>query len=238
MAATHSIRSIGPNAIVAELRRHPRITYQELIQSDEALERLRNSLLPLVPFGDAAYHDVLAILDWDHRLPSRVVILRIYAYYSARALQRGIAQLKMRSAEIDIDDKFPEFDVPDYSGLAADEAYEADLEPDGTISKIRLTSPWRRDIDAEHARTAVRLTRESEQFKQMLKSVPSTRPDHLGDLEALAWTPPCETQLDKWTLDVWYLLHLDTATGKGHSFLVDLDEGQVVGTREFIVQAT
>ena len=125
--------------------------------------------------------------------------------------------------------------MPDYAGLNADEAYEADVEADGSISRVRLVSAWRREIEGESSRVAVKIARSSSQFKQLVAES-HARPDYLGDLEAVSWTPPCESEHGTWTIDCWYLLYLDASVGKGRSFLIDVKKKDVVGVREFVVR--
>lgn len=228
---------LTPEQIVTTLKRHPRIEYQNLVMSSEELSRLRNSLPELAPFGGARYAGVLPVIDWDHRLPSRLIILRVYAYYSETSLRAGLAELESRIHQIKAQDRFPEFDVSDFSGISADEAYEAELAQDATMQRIRLVSIWRREISLEVSRNAVNIVRSSEQFQRLSEETRDHRPDYLGDLEAVSWTPPCESNLGNWTIDVWYLMHLDTEVGKGRSFLVDLEQNQVVGVREFVVRS-
>ena len=62
------------------------------------------------------------------------------------------------------------------------------------------------------------------------------RPAHLGDLEAVSWTPPCESEHQEWTLDVWYLQAFDGRVGTGRSFLVDVKQSTVVAVRDFSVR--
>jgi hypothetical protein len=229
--------TLSTQEILTGLHRHPRVAYQKLGESSEDLKRLADSLVPLVAFGDASYHGGLAVLDWDHRLPSRGCILRMLAYYTEEAMEASRQQIEARSKLISARDRYPEFDVPDFSGLIADEAYEAEVNLDGSVARIRLISPWRRDIGPEEGRSSVNITRESPRFRKLLEEGCEERPECLGDLEAVAWTPPCETNFQRWTVDVWYLTHLDTAIGRGQSFLVDLHERKVVGVREFVVRA-
>lgn len=231
-------RHLTPEQVVAALRRHPRVAHQKLVETPEDLARLRGSLPELVPFGGAKYEGVLPIIDWDHRLPSRSVLLRIYAYYSEATLRAGLTEVTARSQQISAQDRFPEFDVPDFAGLTGDEAYEAELDQQGTVLKIRLVSAWRREIEQQVGRAAVQAARGSEQFKKLAAETRGQRPDYLGDLEAVSWTPPCESNLGNWTIDVWYLMYLDASVGKGRSFLVDLDKRQVVGVREFVVRSS
>jgi len=228
---------MDPKKVIAALRRHPRVAFQALVASEEVLARLEASLPELVAFGGAAYEGILPVVDWDHRLPSRVVTLRLYAYYSAATLRAGEAELQTRTQQIQAQDRYPEFDVPDFSGLTADEAYEAEIDETGEAQKIRLVSAWRREIDPQVGHAAVQVVRNSEQFHSLAEETREQRPDYLGELEAVSWTPPSESNLGVWTIDVWYLMYLDASVGKGRSFLVDLDRRQVVGVREFVVRS-
>jgi len=223
--------------ILASLQRHPRIVYQEIAGDNDDVERLRRTMPPLVPFGDRSYHGILPMIDWDHRLPTKTAILRIYAYYTESTLRAGVTELQSRTQQIATKDKYPEFDVPDFAGITADEAYEGEVARNGVITKTRLVSAWRRDIDHKLGRMAVQITRQSEHFRKLAAETRGQRPDYLGDLESVSWTPPCESNLAMWTVDVWYLMYLDASVGKGRSFLVDLEQQQVVGVREFVVRA-
>jgi hypothetical protein len=211
------------------------MAYQGLFADDEAKTRLLANFPALVPFRKK-YHGAIALLDWDHRLPSRVYTLRVFAYYDKLTLAAGEEAYDDRVEDIGRKDKFPEFDVPDFSDLPADEAYEAELEPDGLIARCRLTSMWRREVDPEDADAAVEIARSSNEFARLAAQA-GGRPRHLGDLEAVSWTPPCETGQPYWTLDVWYLLAYDGRMGSGRSLLVDLRHKRVVAVRDFSVRA-
>ena len=67
----------------AELRIHPRLVQQGLFTRIDARTRIAAAIPPLVPFAEADYAGGIWIVDWDHRLPSRHAILRLYAYYTA-----------------------------------------------------------------------------------------------------------------------------------------------------------
>ena len=223
--------------IIASLRRHPRIVHQGFVAHDNQVERLRTSLPLLVPFGADGYRGFVPVLDWDHRLPSQTLVLRLFAYYTDKALTTGRTEYDARSQQIQSQDKFPEFDVPDYSGLPSDEAYEAEIDTNtGALVQLRLVSGWRREISYGEARTAVQVARKSPDFKELSGKM-RRRPDYLGDLEAVSWTPPCESAHTGWTIDVWYLTDLDASVGKGCSFLVDLNAKCVVSIREFVVRS-
>jgi hypothetical protein len=181
---------------------------------------------------------MIALLDWDHRLPSKALTLRLHVVYDAESRDRFEQALELRKQEITSRDKFPEFDVPDYAGLPSDEAYDVELSPDLTIEGMRLVSPWRRDVAPDEGDRAVAAVRDSQQFAETRKTA-LARSASLGDLEAVAWTPPCETTLPNWTLDVWWLTAFDGRMGRGWSFLVDMhsEPPVVVAAREFNIRA-
>src|SRR5262249_2878310 len=111
------------------LRLHPRVAYQGLAD-DGQRRRIAEELPELVPFA-GEYRGAIAILDWDHRLPSRQLVLRLYCFTSPESQTDGEKAWVERVDEIGRKDKFPEFDVPDFEGLPADEAYECDVTLDG-----------------------------------------------------------------------------------------------------------
>lgn len=221
--------------LARELRLHPRVAYQGFFCHEGAAAELAADLPPMPPFR-SSYAGAIAILDWDHRLPSSVLALRIYAYYDDDTLAAGNEAFDDRLEIIGQSDRYPEFDVPDFEHLGADEAYEIELSPAGEIGRCRLTSSWRREIKRSDGNSAVTLVRRSDQFADLEASYPD-RPPNLGDLEAVSWTPPCESQLPMWTLDVWYLLQFDGRMGSGRSFLVDLETHKVAAVRDFSVRA-
>ena len=220
--------------VLSDIRLHPRVAYQGLMAASESREQLSKQLPPL-PFFRSKYHGAISVVDWDHRLPSSGLVLRIFAYYDAATLEAGHEAYDDRLEEIGQVDKYPEFDVPDFDHLAADEAYEVELSLEGEIGKTRLTSAWRREIARKEAKSAVDVTRKSDEFKTLKKEVKS-RPPFLGDLEAVSWTPPCESQHLRWTIDVWYLLDFDGRIGTGRSFLIDIEDKSVVTNRDFSVR--
>ena len=221
--------------VASDLRLHPRVAYQGHFRHESAGAELAAELPSMPPFR-RDYVGAISILDWDHRLPSQVLALRVYAYYTEDGLATGEEAFDDRLEEIGVRDRFPEFDVPDFEHLGADEAYEIEITPEGEVGRCRLTSAWRREISGDDAERSVVLTRESTQFNEVADAN-RDRPASLGDLEAVSWTPPCESQLSVWTLDVWYLLQFDGRVGSGRSFLVDLDADSVAAVRDFSVRA-
>jgi hypothetical protein len=221
----------------ANLHLHPRVEQQGL-SAETMRELLSVALAKLVPFRDHAVDSTFALLDWDHRLPSKALTVRLHVLYDAGARERFRQALQRRQDEIQARNRYPEFDVPDYSGLPSDEAYDVELSSELTVEAIRLVSPWRREVAAEDAAAAVGAVRRSPQFDDLQRAVGARAPG-LGDLEAVAWTPPCESGLTGWTLDVWWLISFDGRVGRGWSFLVEVDapEPPVRAAREFNIRA-
>ena len=220
----------------SDMRVHPRLAQQGLFEGVGAWVQIAATIPPLVPFGDADYAGALWVIDWDHRLPSRHAALRLYAYYTAerrRELEEAVAA---REKEIAAEDLFPEFDVSDFAGLPADEAYEAETDLGGSPARLRLVSEWRRQIQPAAAANAVEIVRASTPFRE-LRVNGRVRPPGLGDLEPTEWSPPCESGHVRWAVDVWYLLTFNGMIGEGRAFLVDLVERQVVRERDFQFRA-
>jgi hypothetical protein len=220
--------------LARDLRIHPRVSYQQIIRDDEPGPQIAAELPLLIPFRNQ-YYGAISVVDWDHRLPSVMLPLRIYAYYTESAFAAGEEAYDDRLEEIGRRDIYPEFDVPDFDNLDADEAYEIEIDPAGQVGRCRLTSAWRRHIAPSDAEAAVEITGKAGEFRR-LEAAMSDRPDRLGGLEAVSWTPPCESQHHTWTIDVWYLLAFDGRVGTGRSFLVDLEVRDVVASRDFSVR--
>lgn len=215
---------------------HPRLAHQALWSDPGDGARMAAELPPLVPFGGAGYVGANWILDWDHRLPSTHAVLRLAAYYTDERRLEAQTAIERRRADVARDDVFPEFDVPDFSGIPADESYEAELEVGNPPARLRLVSEWRREIDARAAERAVQIVRASPSFHE-IKTRTSVRPPGLGDLEAAEWSPPCESGHSRWGIDVWYLLTYNGMVGEGRAFLVDDQEPLVVRERDFQFRA-
>lgn len=222
---------------MTELQVHPRVG-QQGIAGDTVKAVFEEALPRLKPFQERSVHSVVGVLDWDHRLPSKQLTMRLHVLYDDAARGRFDQALTRRKEEIAARDLYPEFDVPDFAGLPADEAYDVELTAGLEIEAMRLTSPWRRDVAEEDALKAIEAVRGSPVFADVKKQEVG-RSAALGDLEAVAWTPPCESGQPRWTLDVWWLTAFDGRIGRGWSFLVDTTgEGErVLASREFTVRA-
>jgi hypothetical protein len=218
-----------------ELEIHPRVAQQGI--DEECATSIVAEVRPrLVPFQNRQIDSVIALLDWDHRLPSRGFTLRVHVCYKEATRRRLGRAFERRCEEIAKRNLCPEFDVPDFGGFDADESYDVELSPSFHIENIRLTSPWRREIadqDAEHAIAAVRA---SKCLAELLECDDFRVPD-LAELEAIAWTPPCESGAAIWMIEVWWLKSFDGRCGRARSFLVALHpELKVLSSREFTIR--
>lgn len=215
-----------------ELKRHRRVVAQGFVPDEEAAGRLASVLPPIVPFGAQKYVSGLWILDWDHRLPSRHLTLRLYAFYSEERRAEAYRAVDTREQDMAEDDVFPEFDVPDYANFPADESYEAELDIKGQPQKLRLVSEFRRQVTPSKGQKAVEVVRAAESFKTLSQTM-KDRPVALGDLEPAEWVPPCESGHKRWGIDVWYLMKFNGLIGEGRAYLVDIEDTHVVSERDF-----
>ena len=219
----------------AELRLHPRVA-QQGVSTSAAQKVLAGCLGRLQPFQGRATHSVVAALDWDHRLPSATMTLRLHLFYDEISRGRFDQAFDRRLAEIGARDLYPEFDVPDFGGLPADETYDGELSPLLELEGLRLTSPWRREVPEDDSERALAVVRQSPEFA-VVAAATADRASHLGDLEAVSFTAPCESGHANWALDVWWLTAFDGRMGRGWSFLVDLKTQVILSHREFSIRA-
>ncbi len=229
-----------PNTVsiaLTDVRLHPRVA-QQSITAERLNSALDRAAAAAKPFRDRPVHTAIALIDWDHHLPSRTLSIRLHICYDQIARERFEQGFEKRMADITAKNKYPEFDVPDYSGLLSDEVYDIDLTSSFDFDSMRFVSPWRRQISDEDSAGAVAAVQASPQFADLKRSI-ADRPGVLGELEAVGWTPPCESGQPQWTLDVWWLTSFDGRIGRGWSFLVDLahKDGRVTAAREFTVRA-
>jgi hypothetical protein len=218
------------------IKLHPRVVAQKLFGTVADLQKIASALPVFLPFKGKAYKAAIWVLDWDHRIPSRDYVVRLFAFYSAQGKAIGEVSIADRIAQIQHEDIFPEFDVSDFAGLAADEIYEAEGPIGGDLKSFRLVSEWRREIDTKSARKAEQIARASHNFREVASET-RARPPGLGDLEAAEWCPPSESSHARWGVDVWYLRSFNGMVGEGTAFLVDLEEEKVVRQRDFQFRA-
>ena len=100
---------------------HPRVARRTCSRNLAALEKIASALPVFIPFKGKSYKSAMWVLDWDHRIPSRDYILRLYAYYTSQG--KAIGELSYADRSEQIARKIsPEFDVSDFAGLAADKS--------------------------------------------------------------------------------------------------------------------
>ena len=166
----------------------------------------------------------------------RTLVLRVYGYYGEDTLEAGYEAFDDRLEQIAERDKYPEFDVPDFDGAGR----RRGVRDRAVAGRHGRALPADLGVAAHRRRRATppprwRWSSSATSTRSWSPSSPS-RPTYLGDLEAVSWTPPCETRPPRWTLDVWYLLAFDGRIGSGRSFLVDLETKQIVSVRDFSVR--
>lgn len=222
---------------IQQTRLHPRVAQQEI--APERFEQAARALAEkVVPFKSQSPVFCMLLIDWDHRLPSRRFLFRLHLFYDATQRNQFEQRLLRRDEQIQARNLFPEFDVADYSDLQADESYEAEYTFALELSVARLVSPWRTNIEKAASQSAIELVRASEQFKELAARY-DNRSERLGDLDAVSWTAPCETDVAVWTIEVWWLATFDGQIGTGWSFLVELREKrEIVAVKEFSFRAT
>lgn len=208
--------------VLESLQIHPRVQFQR-IATPERLGFLAKMLPEFPTFAGRKIAGAVAVLDWDHRLPSQEIILRLHLGYEPGAVAAIEHSLRERSARIAALDRFPEFDIPDFIGLPGDEIYEGTLKPNLEIQSWRFASPWRRTVVQADSARAIAAVMRSE---QLAKACTLHGIRHVDDLEVVGWTPPCESGHGRWTLDVWWLTEMVGQVGKGYSFLVELVPSQ------------
>ncbi len=214
---------------------HVRLRDQGLVPDEAARARLASALPPLIPFGHARYHALVAVLDWDHRIPSELIVLRVLACHSGEDLRSVQEQLAACDRDIAEANLYPEFDVPDYGAVEASEVYAAALEIGQDRPRdMRLLSPWRKDVPAAVARAAMTALQGTDTFRAADRGRPNRRA--LGGPMLVGWAPPLAGDGRTWTVEIWLLTAFDGHTGTARVFLVEPEGGTVVREYDTTVQ--
>jgi hypothetical protein len=214
---------------------HPRVQFQRLA-TPERITTLAQVMPEFPSFAGRKIAGAIAVIDWDHKLPSQELILRLHLGYEPQMVQVMEQALRERAARITAQDRFPEFDIADFVGLPGDEIYEGCLKPDLSIQSWHFASAWRRTVLQADSARAISAVLRSEQLAQV-RTLHSDR--RVDDLEVVGWVPPCESGHGKWSLDVWWLTEVAGQIGKGHSFLVEFptpSSERVVLARQFTLR--
>lgn len=217
------------HAVGRELKVHVRIQDQGKAPTEEQLEQIAETLPDVVAFGENAFAGVRAVLDWDHQIPSKYALLRIFACYRDIDLERLDAMLEDRDEEIADGNLYPEFDVPDYGDLDSNESYVALLTPGSVeIEDFRFMSTWRKQVRPAVADLAVDTVKNTPSYQ---RAAASRSGDGLGGPVVIGWAPPCLANTSSWAVEIWLLTEFDGHQGKARVFMVDLESKTV--TREF-----
>lgn len=204
---------------------HARLKDQSMAPTPEELVMLGEALPALTPFVGREYKFVRAVLDWDHQLPSQYIVLRIYCAHTEAEAKMLRAQLDEREREIDRDNLFPEFDLPDYGELDAGEIYIAGVNPATyEIEEFRFFADWRREMRNAVSRAALAAVRKQDSFRQAYES---RQNEALGGAVVVGWAPPALAHSDSWAIEVWLVTGFDGATGRARVFMVDPDTQEV-----------
>ena len=120
---------------------HPRVA-QQAIGEGAARKVLDDALPRLQPFKGRPVHSVVATLDWDHRLPSKTLTLRLHVCYDANARTRFDAKTDLRST-------FTRFSAENLEANAVivDELRRFAVEKNATAAQLALAwllarKPW------------------------------------------------------------------------------------------------
>jgi hypothetical protein len=216
-------------ALRQELKVHVRIKDQGKAPTEDQLRALADTIPDVVAFGENSFAGVRAMLDWDHQIPSKYVLLRILASYRVGDLERLDAMLEDRDEEIAEGNLYPEFDVPDYGDIDASESYVALMTPGSIeIEDFRFMSTWRKQVRPAVADLAVDTVKSTPSYQ---RAAASRSGEGLGGPVVIGWAPPCLANTSAWAVEIWLLTEFDGHQGKARVFMVDLDSKSV--TREF-----
>jgi hypothetical protein len=211
---------------------HVRVREQGLFDTPERLAVLRALIPGLVPFGTNHYAGMHAIVDWDHHLPSDLVIVRIYGAYSGHEARVLETQIRARDQAIEADNLYPEFDLMDYAELDASETYVGVWNPGAdALDEFRFFANWRKDVRASIARAATGAVKKLDAYKRAYKSRAN---DALGSAVVVGWAPPCLAEGSNWAIEVWLVVEFDGQVGRAMVFMVDSDTMRV--TREYLTE--
>ena len=93
--------------VAEEIRLHPRVAYQGILSEEGAATRVAAALPALARFRHD-YAGAISVVDWDHRLPSQNLVLRVYGYYGEDTLNSGYEAFDDRLEQIAERDKYPD----------------------------------------------------------------------------------------------------------------------------------
>lgn len=228
----HDDPGLVRTALIQRLKIHTRVAQQGLGPTPDQRKKLAASLPDILAFGDRRYAAAHVLLDWDHRLPSDAMLLRLYLSYTDREAADVENTLKNRDREIDSGNLYPEFDVPDYGEIDASETYVGLVRPGGhDVEELRFFSDWRKSVQQPVVRDVLAAVRAHAGYERSMRE---RSHDNLGPPVVIGWTPPCLANSKHWAVEVWLLVDFDGHMGRAHVFMVDSKLRSV--TREFFTE--
>ena len=228
----HDDPALVRTALLQRLKVHPRVAQQGLGPTPDVRKKLASSLPDILAFGDRRYAAAHVVLDWDHRLPSEALLLRLYLSYTDREAADVENALKARDREIEAGNIYPEFDVPDYGEIDASETYVGLVRPKSNeVEELRFFSDWRKSVQQPVVRDVLAAVRGHAGYERSMRE---RSHDNLGPPVVIGWTPPCLANSKHWAVEVWLLVDFDGHMGRAHVFMVDSKLRNV--TREFFTE--
>jgi len=228
----HDDPALVRTALLQRLKVHTRVAQQGLGPTPDVRKKLATSLPDILAFGDRRYAAAHVVLDWDHRLPSEALLLRLYLSYTDREAADVENALKARDREIEAGNLYPEFDVPDYGEIDASETYVGLVRPKGNeVEELRFFSDWRKSVQQPVVRDVLAAVRGHAGYERSMRE---RSHDNLGPPVVIGWTPPCLANSKHWAVEVWLLVDFDGHMGRAHVFMVDSKLRNV--TREFFTE--
>ena len=228
----HDDPALVRTALLQRLKVHTRVAQQGLGPTPDVRKKLAASLPDILAFGDRRYAAAHVVLDWDHRLPSEALLLRLYLSYTDREAADVENALKARDREIEAGNLYPEFDVPDYGEIDASETYVGLVRPKGNeAEELRFFSDWRKSVQQPVVRDVLAAVRGHAGYERSMRE---RSHDNLGPPVVIGWTPPCLANSKHWAVEVWLLVDFDGHMGRAHVFMVDSKLRNV--TREFFTE--
>lgn len=210
---------------------HPRLAYQTLPAFDID-QTILNRFPNFEPFPGKKYHQLILVMDWDHKLPSRKIFSRVYAYYEQDAFNIAWREIQIRRREIAERNDFPEFDVHDFEDIPADESYLLHLSLEGDCRKVEFVSAWKHRVQETELACAMQILENDPLYQEAILS----RKQNCGPARAVAWVPPCVSKLPVWTVDTRVLTYCEGPSMWGRFFLVDCQGRHVLHSGNFHIR--
>lgn len=205
-------------------RLHPRIAQQSLWPEAKTLDVLEELSPALVAFPGRDYAGVRVIVDWDHKLPSKGLSIRTYASYTQEGLDKLDEEFAQLGEKISRENLYPEFDLPDYNSITADEVYvqSVDIDPEtGAMEakEVRFYSDWRRRVEPAVAKRVQNALEQTDSFQRAASN--RQEGNQFSSAILVGWTPPCAARSEHWALELWLVTHFQGRFGKARVFMVD-----------------